>query len=70
VQKALDDAGVEYEVVKESWPGRKGRTAVIEATGQNALPAIELEGGTWYREESADMATAIAAGKFAARAGS
>ena len=26
VQKALDDAGVEYEVVKESWPGgRSGR---------------------------------------------
>ena len=23
VQKALDDAGVEYEIVKESWPGRK-----------------------------------------------
>jgi hypothetical protein len=26
--------------VKESWPGRKGRTAVIEGTGQNGLPAI------------------------------
>lgn len=70
VQKALDAAGVEYEVVKESWPGRKGRTAVIEATGQNALPAIELEDGTWYREQSADMAKAIRAGKLggAARA--
>ena len=53
VQKALDDAGVEYEVVKESWPSRKGRTAVIEGTGQSGLPAIELENGTWYREESA-----------------
>ena len=70
MQKALDDAGVEYEVVKESWPGRKGRTAVIEATGQNALPAIELEDGTWYREESAAMVKAIAAGKFSAAAGS
>ena len=69
MQKALDGAGVEYEVVKESWPGRKGRTAVIEATGQNALPAIELEDGTWYREESAAMAKAIAAGKFGASAG-
>ena len=56
VQKALDDTGVEYEVVKESWPSRKKRTAVIEGTGQSGLPAIELEDGTWYREQSADMA--------------
>ena len=66
VQKALDEAEVEYEIVKESWPGRKNRTAVIEATGQNALPAIELADGTWYREESAAMVKAIAAGKFGA----
>ncbi len=64
VQKALDEAGVEYEIVKEPWPRRKTRKAVIEATGQSGLPAIELEDGTWYREESADMAAAIAAGKF------
>ena len=37
--------GVEYEIVKESWPSRKGRTAVIEGTGQSGLPAIELENG-------------------------
>ena len=66
VQMALDDAGVEYEIVKESWPLRKGRTAVIEGTGQNALPAIELEDGTWYREQSADMAAAIRGGKLGA----
>ena len=66
VQKALDEAGVEYEIVKESWPSRKNRTAVIEATGQNALPAIELEDGTWYREQSAAMVKAISAGKFGA----
>jgi glutaredoxin len=70
VQKALDDAGVEYEIVKESWPSRKGRTAVVEGTGQNGLPAIELEDGTWYREESADMAKAIRGGKFGAAPGS
>ena len=52
--------------MKESWPGRKGRTAVIEGTGQSGLPAIELEDGTWYREQSADMAKAIRAGKFGA----
>lgn len=64
VQKALDESGVEYEIVKESWPGRKGRTAVIEGTGQSGLPAIELEDGSWYREESADMAKAIRAGRL------
>ena len=68
VQKALDDMGVEYEVVKEPWPGRKGRTAVIEGTGQSSLPALELENGAWYREQSADMARAIRAGKFSASA--
>lgn len=70
VQKALDEAGVEYEIVKESWPSRKGRTSVIEGTGQNGLPAIELEDGTWYREQSADMAAAIRGGKFGAAASS
>ena len=64
VQKALDDMGVDYEIVKESWPGRKGRTAVIDGTGQNGLPAIELEDGSWYRKDSADMAREIRAGKF------
>ena len=66
VQKALDDAGVEYDIVKEPWPTRKNRTAVTEGTGQNRLPAVELEDGTWYREESADMAKAIRAGKVGA----
>jgi hypothetical protein len=64
VQKALDEMGVEYEIVKESWPSRKKRTAVIEGTGQSGLPAIELEDGSWYRKESADMVREIRAGKF------
>lgn len=68
VQKALDEMGVEYEVVKESWPSRKARTAVIEGTGQNALPAIELEDGSWYREQSAEMAKSIRAGRFGSAA--
>lgn len=66
VQQALDEAGVPYEIVKEPWPSRKKRTAVIEGTGQSGLPAIELEDGTWYRDESAEMARAIRAGRFGA----
>ena len=64
VQKALDDMGVEYEVVKEAWPLRSRRTAVIEGTGQSSVPAIELEDGTWYREQSGEMEKAIRAARF------
>jgi hypothetical protein len=64
VQTALDDMGVEYEVVKAAWPIRSRRKDVIAGTGQSALPAIELEDGTWYREQSADMERAIRAGRF------
>ncbi len=64
VQNALDEQGIEYEVVKEAWPIRSKRTEVIAATGQSAVPAIELEDGTWWREESADMAAAIRAGRM------
>jgi glutathione S-transferase len=64
VQNALDDAGVEYEIVKVPWLRKKRRTDVIEHTGQSHVPAIELEDGTWYREESAEMAKAIRAGRL------
>jgi glutathione S-transferase len=64
VQKALDEMGVAYEVVQEPWLPKSKRTAVIEGTGQRALPALELDDGSWYREESAEMASAIRAGRF------
>jgi len=70
VQMALDEAGVEYEIVKEPLLPRSRRKDVIEHTGQRHLPAIELEDGTWYREQSAAMAQAIRAGKFGAAPGS
>ena len=62
--------GVDYEIAKEAWPNRKSRAVVIAGTGQNKVPAIEFEDGTWYREESADMVKAIRAGKFGAAASS
>jgi glutaredoxin len=65
VQKALDDAGVEYEVVKESH--RRGkRDRVEEKTGQRALPAIELEDGRWIREDSKELAARIREGRLGA----
>lgn len=41
VQKALDEASVDYEIVTE--PLRRGRrTEVIQKTGQKLVPVIEL----------------------------
>jgi len=63
VEKALQDAGVEYERV----PGPKKkdeREAIIAGTGQKLYPAIQFEDGTWYREQSKDMAARIRAGNL------
>jgi glutaredoxin len=63
VQKALDDAGIEYEVVKG--PQRRGKRDELERlSGQRAYPVIEFEDGAVYREESKDMAATIAAGQL------
>jgi Glutaredoxin. len=61
VQKALDDEGVEYELVKG--PLRPGkRDGLEQISGQRKYPVIEFEDGRVYREESKDMAARIRAG--------
>lgn len=68
VEKALIDMGIEYERVPG--PGsRKQRTMLQTQTGQNKYPAIEFEDGTWYREESKDMARTIRDGELMERQG-
>lgn len=63
VQKALDEQGVEYEVVKG--PLRPGKRDDLERlSGQRKYPTIEFEDGRVYREESKDMAATIRAGKL------
>ena len=63
VQKALDEQGIEYEIVKG--PLRRGKRDDYETlTGTRMYPAIEFEDGTVYREESKDMAAKIAAGNL------
>ena len=57
VQKALDDAGIEYEVDRMPWPGDREETE--RRTGQKKYPWIEFEDGSIYREESKDMAQRI-----------
>ena len=65
VQKALDDSGVEYELVQEGSAFKgSSREQTIERTGQKKFPWIEFENGSVYREESKDMAATIRAGKL------
>jgi Glutathione S-transferase, N-terminal domain len=63
VQKALDDAGIEYEVIKHP-VSRSKRTEYIELTGQKLYPAIQLEDGTVIRKESKEMAEMIRSGQL------
>jgi len=83
VQKALDEAGVEYEVVEH--PKSRGTRMALairevslcvaaspdytELTGQTTLPAIELEDGTVIHEESKDLAARIREGRLSGEPG-
>jgi glutathione S-transferase len=61
VQKALDEQGVEYEIVKG--PLRRGKRDDLEKlSGQRQYPVIEKEDGTVYRAESKEMAERIRSG--------
>ena len=63
VQSALDEAGIEYEVVKEPL-SRGKRTTVDRLTHQRLLPVIEFDDGSVYREQSKDMAARVRAGRL------
>ena len=65
VQKALDEQGIEYEVVKHPLRPSK-RADFIQLSGQKKLPAVELEDGTVIREESKDLAARIKEGRLRA----
>jgi glutathione S-transferase len=63
VQKALDEQGVEYELVKG--PVRSGKREELERiSGQRKYPVIEFEDGHVYRDESKAMAAKIRAGEL------
>jgi glutaredoxin len=66
VQKALNEAGIQYELVKGPYP--KGQRAELERlSGQRKYPVIEFEDGTVYREESKAMAETIRSGGLEAK---
>jgi glutathione S-transferase len=63
VRKALDEAGVPYEMVHHS-KLRSRRDDLRRRTGQSVVPAIEFADGRSYRAESSEMAARIADGKL------
>jgi glutaredoxin len=69
VQKALDEAGVDYEVVKHPFR-RSKRDEYIALTGQKLFPAIELEDGTVIRRESGELVEMVRSGQLGAQPGS
>jgi hypothetical protein len=63
VQKALDEAGIEYQLDKlPSAPWNRDETE--KRTNQKKYPWIEFEDGSIYREESKEMAQRIKDGKL------
>ena len=63
VQKALNEQGIEYEVVTE--PLTRGKRVEVERlSGQRLLPVIEYENGAVYRASSREMAARIRAGQL------
>jgi glutathione S-transferase len=63
VQSALDEQGIEYELVKG--PLRRGKRDEVERlSGQRQYPVIVFEDGSVYREESKAMAETIRAGRL------
>ena len=66
VQKALDEQGIEYELVKG--PLRAGKRDDLERlSGQRKYPVIEFEDGTTYRDDSKEMAERIRSGELLER---
>jgi glutathione S-transferase len=56
-QKALEEAGVQYELVKHA-PLRPLRGDLKQLTGQRKLPLVEFEDGTFMRDSKAIAAAA------------
>ena len=64
MQSALDEQGIEYELVTGAWPAIGKRHDIEKLSGQTKYPVIQFEDGSVYREESKDMAETIMAGKL------
>ena len=63
VQRELDNAGIDYAIVRGP-VGKSKRDDLARLSGQRLYPVIEFEDGSFYREQSKDMAARIRAGKL------
>ena len=63
VQKALDETGIDYELVIGP-RSRAKRDRLEKISGQRRYPVIEFEDGTAYRAESKEMAARIRDGRL------
>ena len=66
MQRALEEQGIDHEVVRHPAFPRGRRKDYIALTGQRLFPAIELEDGRVIREESKDLAARIREGRLSA----
>jgi glutathione S-transferase len=63
LQKALDEQGVDYEIVTHGYgKSERSRADVIELSGQKYLPVLELADGMTYREETDEMISKLRSG--------
>jgi glutathione S-transferase-like protein len=68
VQKALNEAGIEYEVVKGPL-ARMKRNDILTLSDQRLYPVIEFPDGSYYRAQSKEMAATIKAGELMEKTG-
>ncbi len=65
MQRALDEQGVEYEVVKHGYgKSEKSRADVVKLSGQKYVPVLEFPDGTVYREETDAMVAKLKSGQL------
>jgi glutathione S-transferase len=64
VQQALDEAGIECELVKHPSLPRGQRKEIIALSGQLRLPAIEFEDGHVLYEEPDSLLERIRSGRL------
>lgn len=63
VQRELDKAGIDYEIVKGPW-GKSKRDELARLSGQRLYPVIEFDDVSLYRAQSKDMAATIKSGRL------
>jgi glutathione S-transferase len=68
VQRELDKAGIDSEIVRGP-VGKAKRDELAQLSGQRLYPVIEFDNGSFYREQSKDMAETIKSGRLMEKRG-